>query len=104
MVKVKNPGDRNSLYDALLELPEIDTDFNGDNGKEYSWPETQKSHFDSNAEWLADSLIKKYSKEVTIIDHYINEWIGKDGYYTDYEWDVIYDNNNHVTVIALAVT
>lgn len=104
MVKVKNPGDKSSLYDALLELAEVDNDFNGYNGEQYFWPGTQRGNFDSNAEWLANRLIKKYSKDETIVKNYIENWIGVDGYYADYKWDATYNNNKHVTAIALAFT
>ena len=127
LVKV-NGKTRKDLFVALSELGELDCDFNGENGLEYLWEvvwnangfksfddyeekeydldeeddyEEIKLKYESNMEYLLD-LLKEEIADKDVIEQYISNWVGNDGYYKDYILDVVYDKNGKAECIALA--
>ena len=52
-------------------------------------------------EYLLD-LLKEEIADKDVIEQYISNWVGNDGYYKDYILDVVYDKNGKAECIALA--
>ena len=89
---------------ALLCLAEEDCDFSGENGPDYLWENVSKEGYDSNAEYLADTVLKDGSSYEDAIRDYIEGWLDSDGYYHTYEYKIIKDKQGKITHIALAYT
>ena len=100
LVKV-NGKTREDLLVALASLGEMDCDFNGENGLEYLWETVDKNKYESNMEYLLDTL-KGEKEDKNVIEQYVSSWIGCDGYYKEYILDVIYDDNGKAECIALS--
>ena len=100
LVKV-NGKTREDLLTALASLGDIDADFNGENGIEYLWDGVDSAKYESNMEYLLDTL-KDKETDKELIEEYVNSWIGRDNYYKDHILDVVYDDNEKAECIALA--
>lgn len=100
LVKV-NGKTREDLLAALSELGEMDCDFNGENGVEYLWENVDENRYESNMEYLLDSL-KEEALDKDVIEQFVSNWVGSDSYYKEYILDVIYDDNGKAECIALA--
>lgn len=90
--RIDSPDD---IRDVLIELGEIDADFNGDNGDEYLWPAAKRKNFDTNAQYLANKVVfggsantKKYGIKA-YTDKFAREWLAKEGYYNSLDIDVV---------------
>ena len=100
LVKV-NGKTRADLLVALASIGEIDADFNGDNGIEYLWGNVDSTKYESNMEYLLDTL-KDKETDKELIEEYVSSWIGADSYYKEHILEVIYDENGKAECIALA--
>lgn len=100
LVKV-NGKTREDLLTALRSLGEMDLDFCGANGSEYLWDSVDEDEYESNMEYLLDT-IKEMKSDKKLIEKYVANWVGRDSYYSDYILDVIYDDNGKAECIALA--
>ena len=94
-------NDHDDMINALIALAEIDADFSGENGKEYLWKIAENAGYDTNADYLAHTVTKTNNDFAACVKRYVEEWIGKDYYYKDYDLQIL-RNKNHYTV-ALAV-
>ena len=100
LVKV-NGKTREDLLRALASLGDIDADFNGENGIEYLWDDVDSTKYESNMEYLLDTL-KDKETDKELIEEYVDSWIGGDNYYKGHILDVVYDDNGKAECIALA--
>ena len=71
---------------CLMCLADCDCDFNGENGSEYLWDEAEG--FASNAEYCLSIAIKEPTPR-EMVEKFISMWMGKDGYYEDYDLGVL---------------
>ena len=64
--EIDSPED---IVGALIELAEIDADFNGENGEEYLWDRAKDAGYKTNAEYLANlrSLMSCSCKAATCL-------------------------------------
>ena len=92
---IKNIQTPEDIIDVLVQLGDVDSDFNGGNGDEYLWPTAAKKGFESNAEYLADYVVfhsnansKKYGVKA-YTDRFIKEWLKRESYYASIEIDVV---------------
>lgn len=88
--------DPNVLPAALTTLCEHDCDMNGENGPEFTWQAAKDGGFPSNAEYLADIIMKdetlKTPKEK--FEAFAAEFFRTNlDYYKDYEIDFIEDDD-----------
>lgn len=81
-----------------------DEDFNGNNGTEYNWVETNKGFYPSNKEYVLDVLRKsEETDKETLIDKYFDMWLGRDYYYNLYDVNITEkDTLLIVSVVAIA--
>ena len=119
LVKV-NGNTREDLLNALALLGEIDADFCGDNGVEYLWDKVWETNgfkdyedfenkdfdeddlkYESNMKYLLDTL-KDIKSDDDLIKEYVSCWLDNDGYYSDYNLEVIYNSKEKAECIALA--
>ena len=100
LVKV-NGKTREDLLTALASLGDMDADFNGENGIEYFWDSVDSTKYESNMEYLLDTL-KDKETDKELIEEYVSNWIGGDNYYKEHILDVVYDKNGKAECIALA--
>lgn len=96
-VKVEN----NNINKALLELAELDDDFNGKNGEEYLWKPAKEQGYESNAKYLLTAAKKDCENDVEFIENFIHIWM-TDDYYIKYILDCKSDDNGNVGFIALS--
>lgn len=100
LVSVNNPGNREDLLKALSELGEFDNDFNGKNGYEYNWEETNNGGFDSNLDYLLN-VVKDIKLDRQCVLTFINYWMSKErGYYADYNISCLTDHYDRVYAIS----
>ena len=95
-------GDRQDLLNILRGFGNCDCDFNGKNGDEYNWEETNENGFDSNVDYLID-FVKDIEDDEECVNKFFDYWMSKDGnYYADYSVELIKDSKNRITAIAFA--
>lgn len=92
---------RKSLLEALENLSHFDCDFNGENGTEYTWEETLEAGFESNLEYVLDT-VKDIKNDVECVEKFISMWMDEDSYYHEHELNYLTDNKGNVTVISLS--
>lgn len=100
--EVKKPGNRDSLAEALRNLADVDNDFNGNNGEDYLWDEAHDKGFTSNLDYSLNDAFKK-RKDISILISFLGLWLDEDSYYSDYDYEVLYDENGNIKTIALAL-
>lgn len=125
-------GDRDSLLEALRCLSDSDCDFNGENGLEYlrsevweangfededayeeaceepdsdseeweSWEEP-KLKFESNQDYYLNE-VKDIESDEECISDFLNSWLDNDGYYNEWKYEILKDNNGKVIGISIA--
>lgn len=82
-----------------------DEDFNGNNGKDYLWEEAEKLGYESNQEYVLCHFVDK--DDLTPeekIKTYFENWLGNDGYYIDYSYDLHHVKDNTYTLTLVRVT
>jgi hypothetical protein len=92
--------EKQNLLDALMELSQNDCDFNGENGLGYLWDEAEG--FESNMDYLINK-VKDIDDVTDMVNTFVSSWIDRDGYYGQYEVEVI-THNDEVVAIVLAYT
>ena len=90
-----------NVLDALADFGVNDNDFNGENGAEYLWE--QAKGFESNRDYLLDK-VAKIDDIGKMIYEYFDKWLGCDGYYDSYAYNIIRNEANEIVAIALAYT
>ena len=80
------PNDKDEVAANLMDLANCDCDFNGENGTEYLWEDAEG--FESNAEYCL-SIAEKEPTPRAMIEKFISLWMGKDGYYEDYDLGIL---------------
>lgn len=117
LIKVEN-NTRDCLINTLVAFGDCDEDFNGNNGVEYLWQCVWDANgfndeydweidgkpqlkYESNCEYLCD-FVKDIKLDDECIETFFNTWFRYDGYYTNYEYEILKDNNDNIIAIALA--
>ncbi len=96
--RIKNKED---MINLLVELGEIDCDFNGENGDEYLWEAAED--FKTNAEYLANEAVSM----VNTIDvekctsEFAKLWLKHDMYYDEIETQVKYDKTADIYAVSI---
>lgn len=102
MKLVKIPGKtREDLLAALSELGTMDSDFCGENGPDYMWPDVDRDKYNSNLEYVLDQ-VKDIETDEELIKTFVSMFLDTDTYYFDYSLEVLYDENGIAECIALA--
>ena len=108
---------REELIKALRSLAENDCDFTGENGLEYLWESVWEVngfedmedwendgeptlYFESNLDYVSD-LVRHLEDDKDCVESFIKIWLEHDGYYIDYQYDLLTDSNG-ITAIVLA--
>jgi len=63
--------------------------------------EAEKKGFKSNRDYVIDK-VSKIDDVNSMVDNFFEEWLGKDSFYTLYQYRLCYDENNNIVAIALA--
>ena len=98
-----NENTKEDILNALTSISMFDGDFVGRNGPQYLCSSAKQSGFESNQEFLLD-MVSKLDDIKQIVHKFMKYWLGYDGYYESYKYDIIYDKNNIPTAISLAYT
>jgi len=94
-------GNREDLLKALESLSDFDCDFIGENGTEYAWEETLEAGFESNLEYVLDT-VKDIESDVECVEKFVSMWMDGDSYYHDHELNYLADDNGKIYVISLS--
>ena len=122
LVKVE-PGNRESLLEALINISSCDCDFNGENGLEYLWDEVWRVNgyadydsfaiqhlnvykeidlkYESNMDYLVGK-VRDIENDEECINTFVDGWIGNDSYYGEYEVNWLTDDNGNIVVLSIA--
>ena len=100
---------KSNISDIFYQLAVNDEDFNGNNGDEYRWEETEMNGFENNCDYLVHTLLKDiaddeilgYSEVRTLIDKFLEGWTYNDNYYDGI--DFTFEDENNVLFVAVAV-
>ena len=75
-------NEKEDLIKIFKTLGEIDCDFCGQNGPFWLWPEAKTHSFQTNADFLAHTVLQKDCKTVQeYADAFTKEWMERDPYY-----------------------
>ena len=96
-------NDTNNKEEILQELSFLytDEDFNGNNGKEFTWEVALENGFVSSQDYVIDQLKKSDLEGVDLVRMFFADWLNSDGYYTD--WNLEVTDVNGTTVISVAI-
>lgn len=94
-------GSRKSLLESLEDLCSFDLDFNGDNGTDYAWEETLEAGFESNLDYVIDT-VKNIEDDVECVVKFVSMWMDGDSYYHEHELNYLADDDGNVYVISLS--
>lgn len=122
LVRVE-PGNRESLLEALANISDCDCDFNGENGLEYLRDEVWEANgykdyddfadkhpgveeevelkYESNMEYLIDK-VRDIENDEDYIRAYIEGWIGNDGYYGEYDLNWLKNDDGKIIALSIA--
>jgi len=100
-LKKVNGKTTQDLLDTLTEIMQVDADHSGENGPGYIWEEAKNKGFETNIDFLVD-LVKDEPSHKEIIDSFMTELIERDFYYTNSDYEVIYDEEGRAECIAFA--
>lgn len=100
---------KKNMEDIFYQLASNDEDFNGSNGDEYRWEETEMNGFENNCDYLVHTLLKDipddkvlgYDDVRELLDKFIDGWTYNDSYYDGLDFDFI--DRNNVLFVAVAV-
>lgn len=101
---VAKKGDKEGIRMMFETLFDFDADFMGWNGTGYLWEEAKG--YESSCDYLIDEVLndEKYPTIEDKAKKFIKEFMKhENGYYYDYEYNII-DNNDEVIVSAAFVT
>lgn len=85
-----------------LSLLDTDDDFNGNNGKEYTWDEALKNGFDSSQEYVIDHLEKSPLQGIELIKEFFYQWLDPDNYILEYDFRYFEVENKLVFICCYA--
>ena len=88
-------GSRQNLLAMLASVSDFDNDFTGENGEEFLWDEVDSSKYKSNLDYMLDE-VKDIEDDAEAIETFFEEWMNKDGYYDDYEINVLTNERGQV--------
>lgn len=91
-----------SFRSGLKGLCSFDEDLNGNNGEEYTKKEALEAGYSSTVEYEAVKAYKKHGVSEQAIFSVIEGTIGSDGYYHEYEYQVI--DVGHSFIVSIAYT
>ena len=94
-------GNRESLLKALASLSDFDLDFSGANGIDYAWKETLDAGFESNLEYVLNT-VKDIKDDAECLEKFVSMWLDGDNYYHEYEFKYLADKNGKVYVVSLS--
>lgn len=87
------------IIEALREIAVFDLDFNGENGDEYLWEESEQMGFASNLDYVCDLVQKELHKEknkeinyktaMRATELFTNKWPRNDSYYLYHNYDIV---------------
>ena len=80
------PNNKKQVATYLIDIADFDADFNGANGDEYLWEESEG--FESNAEYCL-SVAQNEARPREMIEKFISLWMGRDPYYYDYDLGIL---------------
>lgn len=90
-------NNKEAISELLMDMADSDLDFNGCNGEAYLRKEAEG--YESNAEYCLHVAINESSAS-TMINKFVDMWMGQDSYYYDYDVDVIeHDNKLFVSLV-----
>lgn len=90
-------GRADEIAKALISLGEIDADFSGENGDEYLWTDARRGKFETNADYVANTVVnskavlKQTAKKgiTAYTDAFVKKWLAHEWYYPSLEIDVV---------------
>ena len=91
-------GNKESIINALNEIASIDYDFSGENGSEYLWEEAKG--YESNMDYVAKT-VDGYTSQA-IVYKYLSMWLGRDSYYTSYDYQVLEMSDSDTIIIVVS--
>lgn len=92
------------LRNALASLCENDCDMNGENGDEYTWQIALSSGYTSNADYLANEILRSsaYKTPKEMFEAFAKEFYRtNDGYYDGYDIEFIEDGNELTVAFSI---
>lgn len=100
-ILIDKPG-RDAILIALSQLADLDSDFNGDNGEDCLWEVSKSNGYECNSDYLLDEVTKNDDDEL-LVKEFIDRWIDKDSYYTNYCLDIVKDEDEMIKAISLVL-
>lgn len=100
---------KSNISDIFYQLAVNDEDFNGNNGDEYRWEETEMNGFENNCDYLVHTLLKDiaddeilgYDEVRELLYKFFDGWTYNDDYYDGI--DFTFEDENNVLFVAVAV-
>lgn len=92
---VKNT--KEDVAKMLMDLSNLDWDFNGENGEEYLWIEAEG--FDNNAEYTL-SIAELEDTPSDMIRTFVEMWMSHDDYYLDYKIGIVIQDDSLFFTLA----
>lgn len=97
-----NINNKEEIREKLIALCEEDCDMNGENGTEYLWKEAEG--YESNAEYLADYVMKNSKTVKEMFEGFIKKWMDYDrNYYSDYDLTFLEEGKTYLIVACVLV-
>ena len=93
---------KEEIREKLIALCEDDCDMNGENGTGYLWEEAEG--YESNAEYLADYVMKNNKNVKEMFKGFIKKWMDYDyNYYSDYDLTFLEEEKTYLIVACVLV-
>ena len=93
---------KDMLLRALIDLASFDNDLNGANGEECLWDIAKEKGFETNLDYLIEKT-KSFDNSDDMVSYFLDSWMGIDGYYNDYKYDLIGTDNDIILSVAFSV-
>lgn len=94
-------NNKTEVASCLMSLADCDCDFNGENGFEYLWEEAEG--YENNAEYCL-SIAAEEPTPREMVEKFISMWMGKDGYYEEYDLGVLVRDNKLFISLAYIIS
>ena len=88
---------KEAVSQMLMDLSNLDWDFNGENGEEYLWFDAEG--FDSNAEYTL-SVAELEDTPSDMIRTFIEMWMDADSYYLNYKIGIVIQDDSLFFALA----
>lgn len=94
--------DINNKEEVITRLGKVETDedFNGNNGKDFTWEDAIESGCSSTQEYVINVLSHKDLKGLDLIREFFSWWFDNDGYYQDWEIDSFEQDNKTIVSVV----